>query len=145
MSENMFNTANLDDLPQELKNELKKKNLNSGDEKILSLFSEKNELSIDEILIALYRKYKIVQKRTWVSNRLFVLSKAGQVGKIKKGRYKINKNVWFCLQIIKKEYIVLDVGIVKGSKTEIFEPFLFNKKRNFEVVASYDKKQRSVW
>lgn len=87
MKNNIFDVSSVDDLPQELKKELKKKNLNANDDKILELFLDKSDLTIDEILIGLYRKHKVIQKRSWVSNRLFSLSKAGKIKKTKKGVY----------------------------------------------------------
>jgi len=89
MKNNIFDVSSVDDLPQELKKELKKKNLNANDGKILELFFDKNDLTIDEILIGLYRKHKVIQKRSWVSNRLFSLSKAGKIKKVRKGVYAI--------------------------------------------------------
>jgi hypothetical protein len=92
MNEALIDTTNLDDIPNDLKNELKKRGLNGSDEKILSIISEFTQLSIDEMLIGLFRKYNISKKRTWLANRLFVLSKLNKVKKVSRGRYELVKS-----------------------------------------------------
>lgn len=88
----IYDTLNLDDLPPELRKELRDRCLNLYDEKIASLFYEKKELSIDEVLIALYRKYQLIKKRTWVSNRFYYMSKRKIIKKVSKGHYKLINN-----------------------------------------------------
>jgi hypothetical protein len=87
MTINIFDTVKTEDLPSELLEQLKNNALNSYDTKIMSFFIYKKELNIDEILIALFRKYKIIKTRAWLSNRLYFLSQKNKVKKIAKGKY----------------------------------------------------------
>ena len=87
--ENIFSLTNLDDLSEDFKLELRI--TNTGDEQILTLFSIKQILTIDEVLVGLARKFHSNKKRAYVINRLYTLGKKGFVQKIKgkKGAYQV--------------------------------------------------------
>lgn len=64
------------DMPTELKEQLKTAKTNEDDDKIKKLFKSHHELTIDEIIIALWNKYKINRKRSWYIARLHQLKKS---------------------------------------------------------------------
>lgn len=89
--EELFDLKNVTDIPETL--QLKIHNLSATTDKILKLFAIKAELSIDEILVGLYRKYKIERSRNWISATLYNLKKRDYILKVngKKGVYKLNE------------------------------------------------------
>lgn len=70
---NLFCLKNLDDLTPEQSSEIHI--CNSNDKKILELFCLKNELTINELMVAYFRKFNVNRKRSYFANRLFILSK----------------------------------------------------------------------
>jgi len=63
------------DMPESLKSQLKLVKNNENDDKIKELFKRHHELTIDEIIIAMWNKYKINRKRSWYITRLHKLKK----------------------------------------------------------------------
>ena len=95
MEENIFNLDKIDDLPEAYKKQLKLLNVRDDTRSLLALFDLKDNLSIDEILVGMYRLYKVEKSRVWVSSTLHNLGKKGLIRKIDgtKGKYrKINKD-----------------------------------------------------
>ncbi len=86
----IFNLDKTDDLPENFKKELKLLNIRDDTRHLLDLFERKNKLSIDEILIGLYRLHKIIKTRIWVSSTLYNLSRKNLIRKVAgtKGQYE---------------------------------------------------------
>lgn len=89
----IFCMTNTEDLPKEVKKELR---AIEGSKKIITkliiqLFLIKSPLSVDEILIGLYRVHKIVKTRSWLSSSLFHLKSHGVIENApeKRGVYKL--------------------------------------------------------
>lgn len=75
LNQDIFDTKKTDDLPSDLLKSLRKKDLNEETKKLLTLFELKPYLSIDEIIIGMFRKYKIVKSRVWAMSATYRLSK----------------------------------------------------------------------
>ncbi len=86
----VFDINKTDDLPESCKKNLKLLNMRDETKKLLDLFEIKNKLSIDEILVALYRLHKIEKTRSWVSSTLYNLSRKNLIKRIDgtKGDYE---------------------------------------------------------
>ena len=82
----IFSLENTNDLSKLVLGELKTDSVNKNDQKIIYLLEIKNQLNIDEILVGLFRKYDLEKKRAWVANRLYALSQANKIEKLKKKR-----------------------------------------------------------
>lgn len=87
MKDNIFDTKNTSDLPDEVRQECKKFFRNDT-EQLLSLFDIKDSLNIDEIIIGLFRKYKLQKTRTWVSSTVYNLSRKNLLESLGNGVYK---------------------------------------------------------
>jgi hypothetical protein len=90
MTVDIFDTCDTSDLPKGfVATQLKIINVRDDTKLLLELFEKKNELSIDEILVALYRAHNIQKTRTWVSGTAYNLSIKGLIKKVdmKKGIY----------------------------------------------------------
>lgn len=85
----IFDTKNLSDLPDKLIKNLK---INPKDDEVMELFKLKNILNINEIIIGIYRKYKIYRSRDWVTNKVYTLNKTNKIKRIKYGTYMIVNN-----------------------------------------------------
>ena len=91
-NEDIFNLDKIDDIPDGCQKELKLFNIRSDTRQLLGLFERKNRLSIDEIIVGLYRLYKLERTRTWVSATLYNLSKKELVKKIPGTKGEHEKN-----------------------------------------------------
>lgn len=78
MSE-LFDLENTKDLPEEIlkiiRIEMRKNDYNSFTKSIRDLFYKKNTLSLDEVIVALYRQTKNIPSRRKVLNSLSSLSR----------------------------------------------------------------------
>lgn len=83
--ENIFDLKNISDISTECKNNLKLLNMRYNTKYLLELFDKKNPLSIDEIIVAFYRLYKVESNRIWISNTLYDLKRKKII--IKNGKY----------------------------------------------------------
>lgn len=94
MSKDYFDLDSIDDLPDDCKAQIKwgKHSLKHPDkQKLLELFNHKNELTINEMIVGLYRAHGIKHSRTWIFNSLNTLY--GNVKKVKGGAWrKVNAN-----------------------------------------------------
>lgn len=85
----IFDTSNLNDLPQELIRELRL--AGDVDKTILDLFTEAGgKLDLSKLLIGYYRKFKLIKTRQYMMTTCYRLVKKGfleQTGS--KGEYKI--------------------------------------------------------
>ncbi len=101
----IFDLQYLDDIPDSLKDELiaTKTNELSGD--ILSLFEiKKGNLNIDEIMVALYRKYQIKMTRRKVNTKLHNMKLDGLIRSVegKKGVFAKDESVKEALRKLKE-------------------------------------------
>lgn len=83
--------GNLADLPDELKNQLQATKIDQLERQILEVLLEfEGVANIDEILVGLYRSFKVLQDRAFLSNKLYRMAKAGHLTPVekKKGVYK---------------------------------------------------------
>lgn len=84
----IFDLNNLNDLPEDIRDGLKLPGQTTYD-KILSLFREKTTLSISEIQVGYYRKYKFSFKRGNLCTYLCHLKKRKILKREAKGIYKL--------------------------------------------------------
>lgn len=63
-------SKNIDDVPLDVKKELKLRFHNENVRKMFELFDKKNILSVDEVIIAFYRLYEISVSRSWTLSSL---------------------------------------------------------------------------
>lgn len=78
------------DLPSELVQELSITKGDGLEDKLITVINSYGGIaSLDQILVGLYKKYGIIQKRRYIQNKLYRMSKAGMVHSIKgkKGVY----------------------------------------------------------
>lgn len=89
-SNDIFNLENTSDLTNDCKKQLKLLNMRDDAKRLLELFDKKSPLSIDEIIVGLYRLYKLEKTRVWVSSTLYNLSRKNLIKKISgiKGEYE---------------------------------------------------------
>lgn len=95
MKENLFDLSKTDDLPEKIKEKLRRIPVRKDAKKLLDLFKIKQTLSIDEIIVGLYRQYKMEKSRTWIHSTLYNLSRKEILKKVEgtKGVYKNNLQV----------------------------------------------------
>ena len=86
----IFNLEKTDDIPENFAKELRIVSIREEAKLLLGLFDRKNKLTIDEILVGLYRLYKLEKTRVWVSSTLYNLSRKNLVRKVSgtKGEYE---------------------------------------------------------
>lgn len=87
-----FDLNNLDDLPDEVKKEVSLLGLRKDTERLLSLFDIKNQLTIDEIIVGMSRKYGMNKKRNWVSSTVYNLKRRKTIKEID-GKKKIYEKI----------------------------------------------------
>jgi len=87
----LFDTNNISDLGENIVSELKLSKMNSGDQQLMELFSIKPQLTIDQIIIGIFRKFGVEKKRGWVTSRLYSLVKKGKLQKVEgiNGSYEL--------------------------------------------------------
>lgn len=95
---NIFDLENLYDLPEEIELQLrggyeKEKSIKK---QILYLFKIKKELTCDEIVVGLYRQFKVIRERGSIHVSLYYLTKNGTLSSYcndERGRYWRIENV----------------------------------------------------
>ena len=80
----IFDLKNIDDLPKKVKNNLNPSNVRKNTRNLTCLFEIKEQLSIDEVIVALFRKHTLVKSRMWVSANLYNLKKKGYLERVDK-------------------------------------------------------------
>jgi len=83
----IFDMNKQDDLSDAVKRTIKPKSMIT--EKIMSLFEIKSDLSSSEVVVGLYRAFKLERSKSLVSSRLLQLVYAGKLKKKKLGRVTI--------------------------------------------------------
>lgn len=88
-----LNPSELDDLPEEVLSELSEAARDKTDAQILQLIEDNNGvITLDQLLIRLYKKHGETFKRQLLTNRLYRMVQAGLLYGVsgKKGAYSIN-------------------------------------------------------
>jgi hypothetical protein len=77
-------TDNLADLPPELLKELSIGQLDTLEQQIVAVFEgEGGGANLDQVLIGLYRKFRVVQTRRFVQNKIWRMVRKGRLAKTK--------------------------------------------------------------
>lgn len=79
----MKNIFDREDLPSSIKTRLLDFRVKPNTKKFLSLFEIKYPLTIDEIIIGLFRKYGMRKSRAWVTTQIYNLKERGILVKFK--------------------------------------------------------------
>ena len=83
----------IEDLPDELKQQLRINKKNDVDDNIVKIISgyDDKQASIDEILVRYYRNYNKILTRSYLNNRLLQMVKGNKIVRVekKKGLYKL--------------------------------------------------------
>lgn len=86
--------GNIADLPEELKSQLQATKTDELERQIIDVLSSSLEGvgNLDEILVNLYRKFKVIQERGYLSNKLYRMAKGGHIKSVKgkKGVYQMS-------------------------------------------------------
>ena len=83
--------GNILDLPQELRNELSVAKTDELEDQIVTVINAYGgEASLDQVLVGLFRKFEVVQKRRFVQNKLYRMDMVWGVSG-KKGIYTTKK------------------------------------------------------
>lgn len=90
-NKDIFNLNDISDLSSTTRKYLNKHRLHSGCSNILNLFDIKETLSLDEIIVGLYRLYKMEKSRSWLASTLYSLSARGLIKKDGKKYTRIKK------------------------------------------------------
>jgi hypothetical protein len=95
IKQDLFDLDNIKDAPEDVKSELKFPKAVSTPTQILELFAIKDTLSVNEIIIGLYRKFKIKKARSTVALTVTRLRSQGIIKKAKgvAGSYTLVKDV----------------------------------------------------
>lgn len=91
-TENIFDLEDIGDLPESTVNQLRFLGIRKNTQSLLELFEIKAQLSIDEILVGLKRKYEIQATRGWVSSTIYNL-KRRNILKVVDGTKKVYEKV----------------------------------------------------
>lgn len=90
-AKDIFDLSNLDDLPDGVKKHLRLLNFRKHSYIIAKLFEEQNCLTLDQVIVALYRKHKIIKDRKAAICALYYLQKRNFLNKLKDGSFvKVN-------------------------------------------------------
>lgn len=82
-----IDVGDLSDLPAELLNELSISQIDVLERQIVAILQAcGGTADLDQILIGLYRKFQIVQKRRFLQNKLWRMVRKGQIDKAKGAR-----------------------------------------------------------
>jgi len=84
--------GDLSDLPSELLDQLNVAKSDELEDQIVTVINAYDgQANIDEILVGLYRKFKVVQQRRFIQNKLYRMAKAEMIFSIpdKKGAYSM--------------------------------------------------------
>jgi hypothetical protein len=73
--QHIFDLSDLDDMPNDLKKEVRRLGIRRDTVNLLSLFDIKQHLTIDEIIVGMMRKYGVKKKRLWVSSTIYNLKR----------------------------------------------------------------------
>ena len=69
--ESTFNLDNIVDLPEEVIAELRFFHLHPATRNIINLFKVKKHLSVNEVLVGLFRKYRLIRTQRWVHTAFY--------------------------------------------------------------------------
>jgi hypothetical protein len=83
--------GNISALPEELRSQLQAAKTDELEDKILNVINKLDGVAnIDEILVGLYKEYQTIQQRSYITNKLYRMIKAGLLIAVsgKKGVYR---------------------------------------------------------
>lgn len=94
-NQDLFDLDNIKDAPEDVKSELKFPKVISTPTQVLELFAIKDTLNVNEIIIGLYRKFKIKKARSTIAIIVTRLRSQGIIKKTKgiAGSYTLVKDV----------------------------------------------------
>ena len=93
MNDDIFDIKNIDDIDEITKKYIKTRHRDCKKSmEVLSLFEIKNILSIDEILVGMYRKYRKIVTRAYIRNKMFFLKEKGLIKKYCKNSWVYYKS-----------------------------------------------------
>jgi hypothetical protein len=82
MKNEIFDLDDLNDLPEEVKKHVRPLGLRLCTMRLIDLFELQPQLSIDEIIVGLSRKYKINKSRSWVTSTIYNLKKRNVIRRV---------------------------------------------------------------
>lgn len=86
--ENIFNARIIDDLPESLQEQVWLAGRTHDTKRLVSLFDIKQELTLAEILIGMFRKFGIEKQKKWAVANIHNLIGAGILVRTGKGLYR---------------------------------------------------------
>jgi predicted transcriptional regulator of viral defense system len=89
----IFDLKNTKDLSIKTLGQLKSARFSKSTSEMISLFEIKKILTIDEILVGIFRLYKIEQTRDWARTTADNLTRRGILKKVNRGQYEIVKKI----------------------------------------------------
>lgn len=126
----IFDTVTTDDLPNDIKDFIS----HSTKRKIFLLFKSKSILTVDEIIVALYRKYKLIKNKPTVRLAIHNLCKSGKIKTLEPGLYELIKDVWGDLMNNRK---IVDYKLIYGTHArETQEKVLYAITQGYEPYGS---------
>lgn len=84
---NIFDLTITNDLPPELQKTINRKTNRPITGIIIDLFNIKSRLSLNEILVGLYRKHNILHPKGWLANHIYNLKKRNILVRNEDGTY----------------------------------------------------------
>lgn len=84
----IFDTNNIEDLPELSRKRIKLSNFKGNTLKVIDLFELKNTLSVNEVIVSLYRLHKLEKTKGWVHTTLNNLQLKETIKRIDKGLYQ---------------------------------------------------------
>lgn len=86
----IFDIYDLDDIPDSVKSQVNRKNNFCIQMAVMQLFKEKETLSLDEILVGLYRRHNFITKRMNLTHTMGELKQKGLIMPgLRKGSYRL--------------------------------------------------------
>lgn len=89
--------GDLSDLPEELRAQLQITKTDELEDQVMQVMNEMyaGMANIDEIMVGIYRKFQAIQKRPYLSNKLYRMAQAGLIYSVKgkKGAYSTKKEL----------------------------------------------------
>ena len=96
-SDNIFDLTNVDDLPDKLRESIirKKRVCHKPFDKkecykVFKIISMKEDVNLNEMLIAYYRIYKRAKNKNSLANNVYLLKKSGKIISKRKGVYSLS-------------------------------------------------------
>lgn len=88
----IFDLDDLSDLPKSVRERVFRAIYGANTGNVLSLFKIKHTLTIDEIIVGLYRTASTEKSRAWVNSCVYNLTKRGLLKRVSSGVYSLAKD-----------------------------------------------------